>query len=135
MSRELTRRPAGTESGVVRLEIEVSRVDMAVRVTLSGILDEAGLESVIGRVAPLLAGRGYRVILDGSRLTHMDYRCTRAIIRWSRNLRQFSHALYLKGWSDYLKAILCMEDMDRELGLPMVSPATLAAHNGLRRAR
>lgn len=134
MSRELTRRPTGMESGVRRLEIEVSRADSVVRVALSGILDEQGLEMIIGRVAPLLTGRGQKVILDGARLAHMDYRSTRALLRWNRNLRQFSHTLYLKGWSDYLKAILCMEDWDRELGLPLVPAVRMARGHGLRRA-
>jgi hypothetical protein len=116
------------------LEIEVGRVDSAVRVTLSGILDEEGLQRVIGRVAPLLTGRGQRVILEGALLTHMDYRSTRALLRWNRNLRQFSHTLYLKGWNDYLKAILCMEDWDRELGLPLAPAARMARGCGIRRA-
>jgi len=135
MSRELTRRPTGMESGVRRLEIEVSRADSVVRVALSGILDEQGLEMIIGRVAPLLTGRGQKVILDGARLAHMDYRSTRALLRWNRNLRQFSHTLYLKGWNDYLKAILCMEDWDRELGLPLAPAARMARSHGIRRAR
>ncbi|PID81533.1 hypothetical protein CSA17_05050 [bacterium DOLJORAL78_65_58] len=134
MRRELTPRPTGTDSGVGRLEIEVSRVDSVVRVALSGILDEAGLERVIGRVAPMLTGRGQRVILDGSRLVHMDYRSTRSLIRWNRNLRRFSHTLHLGGWNDYLRAILCMEDWERELGLPLVPAASPARGGGLRQA-
>lgn len=134
MPRESTRRFAGKETGANRLEIEISRADMAVGVALSGVLDEEGLSRVIARVAPLLTGRGQRVILDGVRLKHMDYRSTRALIRWNRNLKQFGHTLYLKGWSDYLKAIICMEDWDRELGLPL-APAARSAPGVVRRLR
>ena len=75
----------------------------------------------------MLLGRGCRVVLDGSGLTHMDYRSTRDLIRWNRNLRQFGHQLYLQCWNDYLKAILCMEDWERELVLPVGFPAAIAA--------
>jgi len=55
-------------------------------------------------------------VLDGSRLSHLDYRATASLIRWNRNLRDYHHQLFLQQWSDYLKAILAMEDWDRELG-------------------
>ncbi len=119
MSRELTRQSSRQEAGGNYMDIEVSSKDMIVRVTLSGLLDQAGLEKIISRVAPKLSARGCRVIVDGSLLTHMDYRTTRSLIRWNRNLRQFHHQLYLQNWSDYLKAILCMEDWEQELGMPI----------------
>ena len=126
MSRELTRQSPRQEAGGNYLDIEVSSKDMTVRVSLSGLLDQAGLERIIARVAPRLLARGCRVIVDGSGLSHMDYRTTRSLIRWNRNLRQFRHQLYLQNWSDYLKAILCMEDWEQELGMPVgsqLSPA------------
>jgi hypothetical protein len=119
MSRELTRQRARQEARGNHLDIEVSSKDTTVRVSLSGLLDQAGLEKIIARVAPRLSARGCRVIIDGSGLSHMDYRTTRSLIRWNRNLRQFRHQLYLQNWNDYLKAILCMEDWDQELGLPV----------------
>jgi len=125
MSRELTRQSPGQEAGGTHLDIEVSSKDMTVRVSLSGLLDQPGLEKLIGRVAPRLSARGCRVIIDGSGLSHMDYRSTRALIRWNRNLRQFHHQLYLLNWDDYLKAILCMEDWEQELAVP-------AGHGSLR---
>ncbi len=119
MSRELTRQSVRQEADGSHLDIEVSSRELTVRVALSGVLDEDGLARVINKIAPRLAGRGFRVILDGSGLTHMDYRATRALIRWNRILSQFRHQLYLQNWNDYLKAILCMEDWERELGLPV----------------
>jgi anti-anti-sigma regulatory factor len=94
------------------MEIQVRRMDRAVWVSLSGILDRDGMTALANRVAPGLAGRGARVVLEGSGLTHMDYRATRSLVAWHRHLRRRGHALYLQGWSDYLKAILAMEDWD-----------------------
>ncbi len=119
MSREMTRQSLRQEAGGNYMDIEVSSKDMIVRVSLSGSLDQAGLERIIRKVAPKLSARGYRIIVDGSGLTHMDYRTTGSLIRWNRNLRQFRHQLYLQNWSDYLKAILCMEDWEQELGMPV----------------
>mgnify|MGYP002642162752 CR=1 FL=1 len=120
MPRELTRQSVRQEARGSRLDIEVNSKDMTVRVALSGILDQQGLERVIHRVARSLLGRGCRVVLDGSSLTYMDYRCTRDLICWNRNLRQYRHQLYFQNWNNYLKAILCMEDWEREL--PMAFP-------------
>ncbi len=122
MPRELTRQSVRQEAGGSHLDIEVSSKDMTVRVALSGVLDQSGLERVIARVATLLSGRGCRVILDGSGLIHMNYRCTSDLIRWNRNLHQFRHQLYLQNWNDYLKAILCMEDWERELPVAFTPP-------------
>jgi anti-anti-sigma regulatory factor len=94
------------------MEIQVRRMDRAVWVSLSGILDRDGMTALANRVAPGLAGRGARVVLEGSGLTHMDYRATRSLVAWHRHLRRRGHALFLQGWSDYLKAILAMEDWD-----------------------
>jgi len=124
MPRELTRQSVRQEARGSQLDIEVNSKDMTVRVALSGILDQEGLERVILRVAPLLLGRGCRVVLDGSNLTHMDYRCTKGLIRWNRNLRQYRHQLFFQNWNNYLRAVLCMEDWERELPMAIqVSPA------------
>ncbi len=126
MPRETTRQFVRHETTSARpnhLQIQVSHSEKSVRVSLSGILDRQGVEQLISRVAPCLLTRGCRVILDGNRLTHLDFRATRRLIRWNRHLRDFQHQLYLKEWSNYLKAILVMEDWDRELGAPGSEPS------------
>lgn len=114
--RELTRLPGRQEAAGTHTEIEIRQNERAVWVTLSGILDRAGVEKLIARVTPRLDQRGRRIVLDGSRLIHLDYRATGALVAWNRRLKAFHHQLYLHGWSDYLKAIVVMEDWDRELG-------------------
>ncbi len=128
MPREMARQSVRQEaagSHRENLEIKVRHTDRAVRVSLSGILDRNGLEKVIGRVAPRLIGRGCKVVLDGSQLTHLDYRVTSQMVRWNRKLRQFGHQLFLQGWSPYLKAILLMEDWDSELANQPTTSSTL----------
>ncbi len=122
--RELARTSPWQEAAGTHTEIEIRQHDRTVRVSLSGILDRDGVERLISRVTPRLDRRGFRVILDGTRLTHLDYRATGALIAWNRRLGAFRHTLYLHGWSDYLKAIVVMEDWDRELG---ATPAAMAA--------
>lgn len=119
MSREMTRQFDFADNASVHLDhlqIQLSQSERTVRVSLSGTLDCQGVDKLISRVMPRLMSRGCRIILDGHRLTHLDFRATRSLIRWNRRLRAFNHQLYLKEWSDYLKAILVMEDWDRELG-------------------
>jgi len=113
------------------LQIRISQAERTVRVSLSGTLDRAGMARLINRVAVRLDRRGYRIILDGSRLAHLDFRATSDLIRWHRRLGEFEHQLYLKDWSDYLKAILVMEDWDRELGPAGSEPATWRLLGGL----
>ena len=122
--REMTRMPSRQEAAGTHMEIEIRQNDKVVWVTLSGILDRVGVERLISRVTLRLERRGCRIVLDGSRLTHLDYRATGALIAWNRRLRAFHHQLYLHGWSDYLKAIVVMEDWDRELG---ATPAAMSA--------
>jgi anti-anti-sigma regulatory factor len=119
MPRESTRQFVRTENSLAHLDtlqIQVSQTERTVRVALSGTLDRQGVEKLISRVAPRLVSRGCRIILDGSRLTHLDFRATHSLVSWHRRLRAFNHQMYLQSWSDYLKAILVMEDWDRELG-------------------
>ena len=124
MPRELTRQSVGQEAANSRLRIKVTIKERAVWVSLSGILDRRGVEGIIARVTPHLHDRGRRIVLQGDRLLHLDYRATRHLILWNRNLRQYGHRLFLQGWNEYLKAILCMEDWDRELDAPPAWPAT-----------
>jgi len=123
MPREWTRQPARQEAAGTRTDIEISHEDRAVWVALSGILDREGVEELIGRVAPRLTQRGFRIYLDGTDLVHLDFRATQGLLAWNRRLRDFHHTLYLRGWNDYLKAILVMEDWDRELGAVLPGPA------------
>lgn len=113
--RELARQTARQEAARNCFELDVRQKDRTVRVTLSGILDGRGIEKMVGMVAPRLTSRGFRVIVDGSRLTHLDYRATALLVRWNKNLREFHHQLFLSGWNDYLKAILIMEDWNYDL--------------------
>ena len=115
MPREMARQSAWQDVAGSSLSIQVKQAERTVRVTLSGIFDLAGMEQLAMQVAPRLRDTGCRIILDGEHLTHLDYRVTPRLIRWSRTLRQFRHQLFLQGWNDYLKAILCMEDWDGEL--------------------
>jgi hypothetical protein len=124
MSRELTRQLERRTDAGTRMEIKVRHSERAVWVSLSGILDRNGVESLISRVAPRLARRGCRIILDGTRLTHLDYRATHGLVAWNRKLRDHHHQLLLHKWSDYLKAILVMEDWDLELGTMPTEPST-----------
>jgi len=124
MPRELTRQLVRQEAAGSRLEIEIRHKHRAVWVALSGILDRQGVERMISRVAPRLAGRGCRIILDGKRLTHLDYRATHGLLIWNRKLRDHNHQLLLHGWNDYLKSILVMEDWDRELGAMPTGPSS-----------
>lgn len=124
MPRESTLQSVRQEAARTDLEIRVTQKERTVWVALSGILDRDGIAALAGRVAPVLAGRGCRVILDGTGLTHMDFRATTDLVAWNRQLRDYRHQLFLQGWSDYLKAILVMEDWDRELGAVPPGPAT-----------
>jgi hypothetical protein len=123
MPREVTRQPVRQEAVGSRLDVRIEHTERAVWVSLSGILDREGVENLIGRIAPRLTRRGCRIYLDGSNLTHLDFRATHGLLAWNRRLRDFHHRLYLHRWSDYLKAILVMEDWDRELSVPPVPTA------------
>jgi len=112
MPRETTLQAARQEATRNGMEIQVRQDERSVWVALSGILDRDGVAALASRVAPALAGRGCRVVLDGSGLGHMDYRATGDLVAWGRKLQAYRHQLYLQGWSDYLKAILIMGNWD-----------------------
>ena len=131
MPRELTRQLDRRKDAGNRMEITVRHTERAVWVSLSGILDRDGVERLISRVAPRLARRGCRIILDGTRLTHLDFRATHGLVAWNRKLRDHHHQLLLHKWSDYLKAILVMEDWDLELGAVPNQPSTWGALAGV----
>ena len=116
MPRELTRQSDRQEAAHSQLDYQIRHGDRAVWVSLSGILDRDGVEEMIGRVAPRLTQRGFRIYLDGTDLVHLDFRATQGLLAWNRKLRDYHHTLYLHRWSDYLKAIPVFHDQDRELG-------------------
>jgi anti-anti-sigma regulatory factor len=116
MPRETARLSARQEAPRSRFDTEIAHTGRTVRVSLSGILDDDGVTDLAARVQPRLSGRGMRIVLDGRGLAHLDYRAIPGLIAWYRRLRGYGHELYLHGWSDYLKAILVMEDWEGELG-------------------
>jgi ABC-type transporter Mla MlaB component len=108
-----------------RVETRISRRDGQLRVSLAGILDQDGLADLMRRVSLALPGRGCAVILDGAGLLHMDYRCVQPLVRWSRGLRSYRHDVRLVAWSEYLQAIVAMEDWDQELDRGAARPRAL----------
>jgi ABC-type transporter Mla MlaB component len=98
-----------------------------VRIRLAGILDRRSLRRLMVEADRHLYGRNRLLILDGSRLLHLDYRCVPMLLQWGRGLRSFGHRLYLANWNEYLSAILAMEDWDGELEQGALrAPATAA---------
>jgi hypothetical protein len=73
------------------------------------------LAQLIHSLKPILKKRSQRIVLDGRRLCHIDFRIVKPLVEWSKMLRSYDHKLLLSHWSDYLKAILSMEDWDRDL--------------------
>ena len=130
MPRELTRQSVRQEAASSRTDLEIRHGERAVWVSLSGILDRDGVEEMIGRVAPRLTQRGFRIYLDGTDLVHLDFRATQGLLAWNRKLRDYHHTFYLHRWSDYLKAILVMEDWDRELGAAPMMRVSLGGPPG-----
>jgi anti-anti-sigma factor len=105
-------RPTEREVG---LALDIRRHGTAVRVTLRGILDRKQLHRLVSELAPWLECSVARVILEGQGLRHVDYRAVGLLVTFGRRLRRHGHELMLQGWNDYLRAILRMEDWDREL--------------------
>jgi anti-anti-sigma regulatory factor len=97
------------------LDLEIRERGATVWVALSGVLDAARLALLTRRITPLLQRRGRRIVLDGRRLVHLDYRCVPRLLAWSQGLCAFDHQLLLYGWNAYLRAILCVEDWDGQL--------------------
>jgi len=130
--RELTRRSVECRGPGSGLEIDIRQLGVTVWVTLSGILDRPQLGHLIRRLAPCLSKRGRIIVLDGRRLQHIDYRAVQPLIAWNRQLGTFGHRLTLFSWSDYLKAILCVEDWQGELHPQAFRPRTWSQTTSLR---
>jgi len=123
MPRDATRTSTRFEVLDGGMELEIRERGATLWVALSGILDGPRLEQVVQQVAPRLTRRGRRIVLDGSRLLHLDYRAVPRLIAWHDALRPFQHQLFLSGWNAYLKAILLVEDWDRRLSAAAWRPA------------
>lgn len=135
--RETTRQSVRLEVLDGGLEFEIRERGATVWVSLSGALDGERLAELKRRVRPCLQCRERRLVLDGRRLLHLDYRCVTALLAWNDDLRSFSHQLLLYGWSSYLRAILTVEDWSQQLSpgpLPL-SVGGAAAFAGPERGR
>jgi ABC-type transporter Mla MlaB component len=97
------------------LTFAVEQQDRLIWITLSGILDREGLHRLARRAGASLAAPGCRVVLDGRRLAHVDYRVVERLADWRRRLARQGQQLELIGWSDYLRAILAVADWRGEL--------------------
>jgi hypothetical protein len=115
MPREMTLQSPDRLSRTGALAFTIDQRDTAVWVTLSGVMDREGLARVVRRVDPLLTGRSRRVVLDGARLLHVDYRAVRDLVGWNDHLKPYAHQLRLARWSRYRHVILSMEDWSGEL--------------------
>lgn len=129
MPRAMIRQSASTATGGSGSEYRMTVHGRTVWINLAGLLDRAGVQRLQRQVAGALGERNLLIVLDGSRLIHLDYRCVAALVRWNRALRSFGHRLVLSGWNSYLTAILAMEDWEGELedGLRRTPTARLAA--------
>jgi ABC-type transporter Mla MlaB component len=128
MPREVVRQTASAVTGRSGPEYRISVHGRTVRIHLAGLLDRAGVQRLLRRVNNVLVERNLIIVLDGTRLMHIDYRCVSMLVRWNRLLRGFGHRLVLSGWNTYLTAILAMEDTEGELEdgmrrIPAVRPA------------
>ncbi len=115
MPSEGIRSMTGFRAAETVANVHITVRGRTVRIHLVGILDRDGACRVIQAANRALMGGRYLVVLDASRLGHLDYRCVSMLVRWSRGLASFGHRLVLERWSSYLRAILAMEDWDGEL--------------------
>jgi len=135
MPGESARRSAAVPAGTSALTFVVEQQERTVWVTLSGILDREGLERLIRRVGPDLSVRGCRVVLEGRRLLHVDYRVVPTLVRWQRRLKGHGHRIWLSGWSEYLQVILSMEDWQGELAPLRVYRSSRSTLTGAQQTR
>ncbi|MBU0741835.1 STAS domain-containing protein [bacterium] len=122
MPRETTRQPLYLHLLEGGLDFEIREHDGDVRVVLSGSLDRNLLADIISTLTPRLARRDRRIVLDGSRLAHVDFRAVETLVDWGRRLRAFGHTLVLDGWSPYLRAILILGGRSYAPAPPLAGP-------------
>jgi len=110
MPRESTRRTPRLTLLEGGSTFEIQERGSVLRVALLGTLDHRRLQELRRRIAPHLVQRGRRIVLDGRRLRHVDYRVAADLRRWNDQLKSFGHALLLGGWSPYLRTLLALGD-------------------------
>ena len=110
MPRESTRRTPRLTLLEGGSTFEIQERGSVLRVALLGTLDRERLQGLRRRIAPHLVQRGRRIVLDGQRLRHVDYRVAADLRRWNEELKSFGHALFLGGWSPYLRTLLPLGD-------------------------
>ena len=110
MPRELTRQEPQLRIVNGGLDYEIIDCGNSVRVVLSGSFDLIQLGSVINKIKPHLIQRNRRLILDGSELSHVDYRIIGTLTSWNALLCSFGHKLLLANWSNLHKTILLVGD-------------------------
>ena len=115
MQRQVIRQPASAANDRSSPEYRITVRGRTVRIHLTGLLDRAGVQRMLRLVNGVLTERNLKIVLDGSRLMHLDYRCVPMLVRWNQLLRGFGHRLVLAGWNGYLTAILAMEDWEGAL--------------------
>ena len=103
------------------IDFEVQERGSLLRVTLFGTLDRETLVRLERWIAPRLVERGRRIVLDGRRLHHVDYRTVTPLLGWSRELKGYGHQLLLSGWNSYLKTILLLGDQPASREAPVPS--------------
>lgn len=118
MPRESTRRTPRLTLLEGGSTFEIQERGSVLRVALLGTLDRGRLQELRRRIAPHLVQRGRRIVLDGQRLRHVDYRVASDLRRWNDQLRSYGHALLLGGWSPYLRTLLALGDA------PVAAPET-----------
>jgi len=122
MPRETTRHQPHLQLLEGGLDFEIREHGGDVRVVLSGNLDCDLLDHIIASTTPRLARRDRRVVLDGARLAHLDYRAVPALIEWGRHLRAYGHQLMIAGWRSYLRAILALGGTSGAAAAPTTGP-------------
>lgn len=101
------------------LNFEIRTMGQELLISLTGALDADMLTLLQASVAPRLSQRGRRVVLDGSRLDHLDYRVVPRLLDWHVMLKSFQHELLLADWSNYHKTILLLGCRDVSSLMPM----------------
>jgi len=107
-------------------DFEIQVRGSVLRVTLLGTLDRNQLVELKRRVAPFLVKRSRRIILDGHRLRHVDYRVAGPLRDWNRALAVFDHSLMLSGWNSYLRTILTLGAAAAPNPAPIPTPSRVS---------
>jgi ABC-type transporter Mla MlaB component len=101
------------------LDFEIRTMGQEILISLTGTLDADMLLRLKASCSPHLWQRGRQVILDGSRLDHLDYRAVTGLLEWHEYLKSFRHNLLLADWTPYHKTILLLGCRDFANLMPM----------------